>query len=67
MIDIAKLNEDELKQICPYISIVENQKMDIDTVGYGVSLELQGLGIRNSAKKDDDVYIGFQIHPRSSA
>jgi hypothetical protein len=58
MIDISKLNEAELIEACPYISILSIQKIDIDTLGYGLSLTFQGWGPVGMAKKDEN-YMGF--------
>ena len=47
----SKLDEKELEQECPYISIVRVQKMDVDVVGWELSRSAQGFGIQNSARK----------------
>ena len=49
--DFADLNEADLENECPYISILRNQKWDIDFLGRDVSLSAQGFGIQNSMKK----------------
>jgi hypothetical protein len=65
MIDISLLDEKELRGLCPYISILEGQKMDIETIGYGLSLELQGMGMLNSAdKKIQERYAELRLKPR---
>lgn len=61
--DISKLNEAELIETCPYIVILKNQQMDIETLGYGLSLEFQGCGPVNTAKKDED-FMRFITPPR---
>ncbi len=63
MIDISKLNEANLIDACPYISILNDQKINIDTLGYGLSLTFQGCGPVNTAKKDE-ICLGFLTRPR---
>ncbi len=49
--------------MCPHISILDNQDIDLDTLGYSVSLEMQEHGI--SASIDGNEYrIGFQVRPK---
>lgn len=62
MIDISKLDETELIAACPYISILNEQKIDIDTLGYGLSLTFQGCGPLGKAK--DQKYLGLLSLPR---
>jgi hypothetical protein len=64
MMDISKLNETELLAACPYISILEEQKIDIDTLGYGLSLTFQGCGPRGMAGKDQ-IHLWFLTRPRN--
>lgn len=63
MIDISKLNEAELIAVCPYISIMNEQKMPIDDLGYSLSLTFQGRGPFAMAH-DDHRCIGFMTLPR---
>jgi hypothetical protein len=50
MIDISVLNEADLLDECPYISILDKQGFDIDTLGSSLSLSLQGYGPFNSSR-----------------
>ena len=63
MIDISNLSESELIEACPYISIMNEQKWDIETLGKGLSLRFQGCGPVGLANKDQ-VYIGLLTRPR---
>ncbi len=56
MIDISKLNETELIAACPYISILNEQNINIDTLGYGLSLTFQGRGPVGMANKDWHIF-----------
>ena len=49
--EFLDLNESDLENECPYISIIRNQKWDIDFLGRELSLSAQGFGTQNSAGK----------------
>ena len=63
MLDISKLNESELIEACPYISILDEQKWNIETLGKGLSLRFQGCGPVAVADKDR-AYVNFLTFPR---
>jgi hypothetical protein len=63
MIDISKLNEADLIEVCPYISILNNQKINIDALGYGLSLTFQGCGPVAKVKEREN-FMGFLTLPR---
>lgn len=60
---MSKLDETELLAACPYISILNEHKIDIDTLGYGLSLTFQGCGPVGMTRKDEE-RLAFLTRPR---
>lgn len=46
------IDKSVLEEFCPHISLVEVQGLSIDVVGEEISRSSQGLGMKNTAKKD---------------